>query len=127
MPWDKPVESFMVEVEEQTTKLVRSMVLYAFKGISSASPIKDGQYRGNHNIGLRVIDPKTTSPNDKSGSATLSRAIRRLSKSEPYPVIFISNGLPYADALENGHSGQALLGVYGVSFNSMLARFEHEF
>ena len=126
MTWDSPVEAYMDLVEDRVTNVLRRMGVYALKGVVSASPVQDGPFRGNHNVGIGKADHSTGNPADKSGGPTLSRGNARLAGSPGYPTIFVSNALPYADALEGGHSKQAEDGVYGITFVSTLARFEDE-
>ncbi|HIA8446854.1 TPA: HK97 gp10 family phage protein, partial [Escherichia coli] len=39
-------------------------------------------------------------------------------------VIYIQNNLPYAEALENGHSQQAPTGVYANAFHGVLQAYK---
>lgn len=73
-----------------------------------------GRFRNNWQFGIGAIDPDTTSPPDASGAASMQRVQAGLARIEMGQVAFISNSLPYAMALEFGHSTQAPNGVVRI-------------
>ncbi|MNH46054.1 hypothetical protein D3C79_1086850 [compost metagenome] len=56
---------------------------------------------------------------DPAGSETIQQGIRVTTGLEPFTQVFIQNNLPYATALEDGHSQQAPGGIYAVSFHGV--------
>ncbi|EFO5343979.1 HK97 gp10 family phage protein, partial [Escherichia coli] len=54
----------------------------------------------------------------------VQRGIGVISKAANYGVIYIQNNLPYAEALENGHSQQAPTGVYANAFHGVLQAYK---
>ena len=59
---------------------------------------------------------------DLSVNNKATRAKRaRLKKGDGEKVIFITNNLPYINALENGHSDQAPSGMLAVTLNEVEA------
>lgn len=127
MGWDSDPSTFIDEVEKDADELIRKIVLYALKSVVSRSPVQDGIFRGNHNVGIGDADESTNSPANKEGSATIARGAAQISNAPLFALYIITNALPYAFALEHGHSEQAPTGVYGVTFTSLLKRFDNEF
>ena len=75
-----------------------------------------GRFRGSHTVSIGAPDFTVTENIDPSGNETLSRGSMLIKASGNYPVIYIQTNLPYAEALENGHSTQAPGGIYGLAF-----------
>lgn len=75
-----------------------------------------GTFRGSHIVSIGAPDFTVTDRVDEEGSATISDGTRAIQSAGRFPVIYIQTNLPYAEALENGHSTQAPGGVYGLAF-----------
>ncbi|WP_054882165.1 hypothetical protein [Pseudomonas sp. NBRC 111128] len=117
--WSTPPSMFADAVEEALTQRVRVIALAMLNEIVLRSPVDTGRFRGNNivSIGAPVyVDPGYQ---DKNGSETVRRGLSALSGLEPFTQVFLQNSLPYAEAIENGHSKQAPSGVYSVSFHSV--------
>lgn len=102
---------------------VNSMVLAAQR-IIMASPVGNpdlwerprsgyvgGRFRANWMFGIGAIDPDTGASPDASGMASMQRVQTGAASMQMGQVAFISNALPYAMALEYGHSTQAPAGM----------------
>jgi len=71
-----------------------------------------GRFRANWQYGLDSIDKTTTLTIDKEGGATIGRLQGQMPQEALGHVHYITNSLPYAIPLENGHSyRQAPLGM----------------
>lgn len=122
--WSIPPGELMRVVEEDITTLQKEVVIYALTRIVMTSPVDTGAFRGNHRVSIGTKD-MTADPQhkDRSGTATLHEGADILAGLTPYTTVYIQNNLPYAEALENGHSQQAPGGVYAVVANDVRERF----
>lgn len=117
--WSTPPSAFAGVVEEQLAQRVRVIALAMLNEIVLRSPVDTGRFRGNNivSVGSPVY---TSSANlDPTGSEAIQQGVRVTTGLEPYTQVFIQNNLPYATALEDGHSQQAPGGIYAVSFNGV--------
>jgi hypothetical protein len=118
--WSTPPSLFAGVVEEQLAQRVRVIAMAMLNEIVLRSPVDTGRFRGNNivSVGAPVY---TASPDvDPTGAATIQKGLNAMSGLEPYTQVFIQNNLPYAQALENGHSKQAPpRGIYEVSFHGV--------
>lgn len=117
--WSTPPSMFTGMVEEALTQRVRVIALAMLNEIVLRSPVDTGRFRGNNIVSVGAPVYTTTENLDKSGGETIQRGLSAMSGLEPYTQVFIQNSLPYAAALEDGHSKQAPAGIYAVSFNSV--------
>ena len=86
------------------------------KAKSPADGYVGGRFRANWNPSISLPDMTTTEEVDPSGSKTKSRIDAvvggyKLSETS----VFLTNNLDYAQALEEGHSGQAPVGMVRLS------------
>ncbi len=105
--------------EDNFSQIVRKAVFDLFSSIVRRSPVDTGTYRASHGIANH-------NPSDNEGIVHCAKDKSEASMSEHIAetkvqawtwrvgdgTIFIFNNLPYAEPLENGHSGQAPAGVY---------------
>lgn len=75
-----------------------------------------GRFRGSHIVSVGAPDFTVTERVDAEGVSTISEGTSVIQSAGRFPVIYIQTNLPYAEALENGHSTQAPSGVYGLAF-----------
>jgi hypothetical protein len=74
-----------------------------------------GHFRANWQLGIGALPNGIVEGIDKSGMATLSKANALIPKDAAGKVYYYANNLPYADALEHGHSHQAPYGMVGLT------------
>ena len=105
--------------------IIRKIGLDVFRKVVQKSPVDTGRFRGSWQIGINRVDPsvigggkegfdlteqagpvKTTTGAPITGEET-TRALSRLATAKLGDTIYVSNNLPYARPLENGHSKQA--------------------
>lgn len=77
---------------------------------------RGGTFRGSHIVSIGAPDFTVTSRVDAQGGATISDGTSSIQSAGLFPVIYIQTNLPYAEALENGHSTRAPGGIYGLAF-----------
>lgn len=135
--WSIPPTAFADMVDEEVSKRVRTIALALLNEVIQRSPVgnpdlwKDpsppgytgGRFRGSHIVSIGAPVYTVTTNIDPSGSETQSKGMAALSGLEPYTQVFIQTNLPYAERLEQGHSGQAPDGLYELAFISVSEMF----
>lgn len=135
MAWDKSPVEFVQVISKDLAEKRTQIATEALQAVISGSPVRDGAYRSNHRVTVNSADygfdmtlgkgsasePPKGSLNVKSYAAGLE--IIAGEANEPYASITIQNNLPYAERLENGHSAQAPIGVYGPAFAGIRAKY----
>lgn len=127
---------FTVQLQQFATKsaakadtVVKASVIEASRRLDNRSPVGDasfwknpppkgytgGRFRGNWQLGIGVVPPGETGAIDKSGAETQGRIIAQVPANAAGEVYFIINNVPYAQALEEGHSRQAPQGMVGLT------------
>ncbi|SDT52742.1 HK97 gp10 family phage protein [Pseudomonas prosekii] len=114
--WSVPPSLFMDEVEEVIKERIRAIATALHGEIVSRSPVDTGRFRRNNVISIGAPVFTITEEVDKDGAETKADGVAALSALKPYTVVYIQNNLPYGERLENGHSGQAPAGIYGITF-----------
>lgn len=131
--WSIPPSAFADQVDEEVGKRVRTIALALLNEIIERSPVgnpalwKDppppgyvgGRFRGSHIVSIGSPVYTVTANVDPSGSDTRGKGMAALTGLEPYTQVFIQTNLPYAERLEQGHSGQAPDGLYELAFISV--------
>ena len=117
--WSTPPSLFVGMVEDQLTLRVRTIALDMLTEIVAKSPVDTGRFRGNNIVSVGAPVFTSNANFDPTGSETIQQGARITTGLEPYTLVFIQNNLPYATALEDGHSQQAPGGIYAVSFNGV--------
>lgn len=116
---------FTLQVLRDGSELQRKITAAMLQGVVLKSPVDTGAFRGNHRVSIGSVDyTKDFQKIDKSGTTTIADAMGKVLSIQLGMRVFISNNLPYAIALENGHSGQAPLGVYSITFQSVTSRYK---
>nr|WP_309504287.1 hypothetical protein [uncultured Roseovarius sp.] len=117
------------EKVEDVRQFVALVGLTGLRGLVLKSPVDTGRFKGNWNVGVGQMDLKTTETVDPSGGGTITRADRELTayaSAEGFPVINLTNNLPYAVRLEDGHSNQAPNGMVGLTVAELAAQFNSQ-
>jgi hypothetical protein len=73
-----------------------------------------GTFKANWRGGFNAVDYTTTDETDPTGELSLV-AVSAAMPDDPTGVFYITNSLPYAEALEDGHSKQAPVGMVGLT------------
>ena len=107
--------AFKEEVQAPVRLVTMKLAMEALNRVVMKSPVDIGRFRGNWNVsfGVPVAGPDLIDP---SGQATIARGTAVIMGMSVPTVVWVSNHLPYAEALENGHSQQAPAGVVAVTF-----------
>ncbi|HCN5275189.1 TPA: HK97 gp10 family phage protein [Escherichia coli] len=122
--WDIEPSIFAGMIEEDVGLKIRYIAMQILTAIDIAAPVDTGRFRNNNQVSLQHPDFGISDNVDPNGTIAVQRGIGVISKAANYGVIYIQNNLPYAEALENGHSQQAPTGVYANAFHGVLQAYK---
>ncbi len=118
--------------------VVKKIAVEVFSGVVEKSPVDTGRFRGNWQTGVATrpegtsvvagrTPRKPTEPfrtPEPVSAGELRAALAPLSQMNTPQTAYIVNNLPYADALENGHSQQqAPQGMVAVTVAGIKSRY----
>lgn len=110
--WSIPLDLLARRVNLDIQTVARKSTLDVFTAIKLRSPVLTGRFRANWNVSFGA-------PNLSTTTSTLSGRIdTEILKSASLPlggVIYMSNGLPYAEKLEYGYSQKAPAGMVRIT------------
>lgn len=122
--WDIEPSIFAGMIEEDVGLKIRYIAIQILTAIDIAATVDTGRFRNNNLVSLQHPDFGISDNVDPNGTIAVQRGIGVISKAANYGVIYIQNNLPYAEALENGHSQQAPTGVYANAFHGVLQAYK---
>ena len=116
------VHEFLRLPGKRANELKRKVAIMAYGRLTAQAPVLTGRYRWGFNCSINGIDFTIPAPPPKEfiKSKTVyydldkPRAEKAFVSVSIDDDLIISNSLPYAEALENGHSGHAPNGVFRV-------------
>ena len=120
--WSVPLDRLAQRAQAQFEDVARKATYDLFRAVVLKSPVDTGRFRSNWNVTASI--PSFT----YSESTNASRADSETLKALTLPVggvVYLSNGLPYANRLEYGYSNQAPSGMIRTSvadFNRFVDR-----
>lgn len=106
--WDNAVKL----VKQKSEKGARAIALQLFAAIIKDTPVDTGRLRGNWQT--TIAQPASGSfPNSKDKNGTVAGAAmkEKVTQWKLNTSIFLTNNLPYAKAIEGGHSTQRPYGM----------------
>jgi hypothetical protein len=129
MGFQDDINKFVVKCKDNSNQVVRKTVLDIGKSLVERSPVGDpstwkndpppgysgGHFRANWQIGIGSIPSGILALKDKNGNVTINAINGSIPKDAAGLMFFIANNLPYAQALEDGHSGQAPFGMVALT------------
>lgn len=110
--WSIPLDRLAARATASITDVARKATADVFRAVVLKSPVDTGRFRSNWNVSVAAPDFTFT------GSTKSNRGLTEAAKALTLPVggvVFISNGLPYANRLEYGYSKQAPQGMIRTS------------
>jgi hypothetical protein len=121
------IKKYSATIGKLTADNVRRVVTKAFETLIRTSPVDTGRFQPNWMGSVGSPDTRTNEETHKvtTGSAPTGAEIAHLAPALRIRLgqhIYISNNLDYAQALENGHSKQAPLGVLHKSAREVESR-----
>lgn len=121
MSFSKQLDLFVEDTKKAQSKVIKRAALGLFTRIVMRTPVDKGVLRNNWYLSIHSPVNATTDYAAPTGKATIERARASLSNingtTVPIPdSIYITNNLPYAHAIEYGHSKlQAPEGMVRIS------------
>ncbi|MCP4256815.1 MAG: hypothetical protein GY774_04710 [Planctomycetes bacterium] len=109
MTWVKPLTTFTKVVEKDIQRKSKRLALQLLRGLIMASPKDTGRFINNWIVGLGRKDSTTLQSVDPGRTRAYARGLKQLKSMKKLTSVWLSNNLPYADKLNQGHSGQAPL------------------
>lgn len=98
-------------VPQLTVIAVKKIAIGVYRDLVLASPVDTGRFRGSWTCALDAPDtavlPEAKKGGEVYGPPDESQAAQALEGLRPFGNAWISNNLPYAEALNEGHSQQA--------------------
>jgi hypothetical protein len=98
--------------------VVKKAVLDIARSVIRKSPVDTGRFKGNWQLGVNSSPSGERDANDSSALGTardsgpaMAQVIEKLPAQPLGNSYYITNNLPYAQALEDGHSQQAPQGM----------------
>jgi len=109
-------EALGIEIELATSKIVMDL----FSGAVQKTPVDTGRARASWRAQEGEID-ESVAPETEARQPPPQLPRLRISGED---IVFVSNSLPYAEPLENGHSRQAPQGMLGLTIAEVEADVE---
>jgi hypothetical protein len=124
------IREFARSADERAELITKKIIFDISTSLVLKSPVGDpkywkrppppgyvgGRFRANWQYGSNKINGTTTEQIDKSGGPTISRLVGSIPQNVLGQVHYITNSLPYANRLEEGHSWrQAPNGIVDVT------------
>jgi hypothetical protein len=107
MVFANDVSKWTAKTQAKIETAIRKIAIDVFAEVIMMSPVDTGRFRGNWQVAIGSVPTGTLEIDDKTGTATLSKAQATAMGLEAGQSIFLVNNLPYAMALEYGLSQQA--------------------
>lgn len=118
------ISKFVEKTKVKPDIIVRKVAFDCLAGVILKSPVDTGRFRGNWRVAIGVADLTFKKDLfDKQGDGTLAKGKLKIDEAKFGNNIFLTNNVPYAEALENGHSKQAPSGVLHVTANDVFGHF----
>jgi hypothetical protein len=115
--------AYEVEVRQKVLAVTRRLAFEALARVIQKSPVREGRFRGNWQLAIGVRPDGVVEAIDPIGGAPQAKGMQTIAELQPFQVVYLVNNLPYAEALENGHSQQAPAGVVAVTVAELSAFF----
>lgn len=128
---DANVRRFQVEIADvirnrvpaQAAVIMQKIALQALRGVVFASPVDTGRFRGNWQVQQGGAATAVLERADPSGSTTMAAGEAVIARATIDAPLWLTNNVPYAGRLEDGHSEQAPEGVLGITVERIRSQF----
>lgn len=115
MSFGGDLRKFQAKTEAKMGRVVRKISLDMFTEVIMMSPVDTGRFRGNWQTAVGDAPDGTVELLDPDGNTVIAKASGAVAEMKPGDVIYMANNLPYAEALEDGWSGQAPGGMVALT------------
>lgn len=127
MAWKgKRPTDFALQVVAEGDQHLKKICSEMLQGVVVRSPVDTGAFRGNNRVSINSADNSyDVSETDKAGNSTIATGNHKILQAKLGDQVYVQNNLPYAVALENGHSKeQAPKGIYALTFLSVSSKYK---
>lgn len=107
--------------QDAVVPFVKKVTFELLRKVTMKSPVDTGRFRANWMVGIGQADPSTV---EETENVAIPRGMAVLGGYREPVAVHVSNNLPYASALEDGHSKQAPAGVVGISVAEINAHLD---
>ena len=124
MTWNNNPRNFTLQLLSEADDFTKKITGEMLQQVVVRSPVDTSAYRSNHRVSIGSVDT-SSDVNDTSNDA-ITKGIRTIQAGGGLgKIVHVSNSLPYALALENGHSEhQAPFGIYAISFRNVVNKYK---
>lgn len=109
--------------EVQGVLFHKKIALGALRGVVEMSPVRTGRFRGNWQLGLDLKPTSEIPIEDAVGRDSFMAGLSSIGPLKFGQTVWITNNVPYAIPLEEGHSKQAPVGMVKVTLALIGAGF----
>ena len=124
MAWKNKPTNFAIDVLKDADDHLKKIVGDTLQQVITRSPVMDGEFRASHKVTLDRPQNAYEKGFDLSGGATLAEGLKVASTAKIGRLVYIQTLSPYGTRLENGWSQQAPLGVFALSFQSVVSKYK---
>jgi len=123
MSFSSDINKFTLKVKDNGEKVIRGTALALFSDVVVATPVDTGRLRGDWQVTVNTPANSHTEIADKSGAVAIKAITGQVFGFRLGSKLYLINTLPYAKAIEEGHSRvKAPAGMVRVS----IADFQRE-
>ena len=124
MAWKNKPSNFTLEVLKNADDHLKKIVGETLQQVIVRSPVMDGEFRASHKVTLDSPQNSYEKGFDLSVGATLAEGLKVASTAKIGGLVYVQTLSPYGTRLENGWSQQAPLGVFALSFQSVVSKYK---
>ena len=124
MGWKNKPSNFALDVVKNADDHLKKIIGETLQQVVTRSPVMDGEFRASHKVTLDSPQNSYEKGFDLSGSATLAEGLKVASTAKIGGLVYVQTLSPYGTRLENGWSQQAPLGVFALSFQSVVSKYK---
>lgn len=111
MSFQSDIQKFVKKTGANMDEVFQKVAFDISKSVIKRTPVDSGRLKGNWQSSISSAKTGTLERLDKSGNASTSEAQAVIGGLKAGDTFFIVNNLPYAKAIEEGHSPQAPQGM----------------
>lgn len=116
--WNMDVEGIMFGLTSSVKRVAERTAQKVYDGVVKRSPVYSGQFRASWNISQGAPNYATADSGGSPASPLTAPKQKAKLFGPPY-VLFVANGKPYAQKLEEGSSDQAPHGIMRATLASL--------
>ena len=117
------IVNFSKAVDVTLDQVVRKLAFDFLDGVLRRSPVDTGRFRGSWRVAVATPDLSVEGEDFTGSAGTVTPEQQAtINTATIHDQVRVTNNLPYAEPLEDGHSGQAPSGVFRVTFDDMITQ-----